>query len=324
MIYNVLLRLKSLLFRVAAAATLLASFTPTAWATPQASSNSTTTYHRMQIEGVGLFYREAGPKDAPTIVLLHGFPTSSRQYEALIPLLATRYHIIAPDYPGFGQSDAPDPSAFPYTFDHLAKVMDDLLERLKINRYSLYIHDYGSPVGFRMMLAHPERLDALITQNGNAYQEGLGKKWPGIARFWADPKAHPEIPDAFLSFETTMQRHTAGTTHTERYNPETWLSEFAHLAKPGQRAIQSALLYDYRTNVAAYPQWQAWLRKYQPPTLVVWGANDPSFIAAGGAAFKKDVPDAEIHLLDAGHFALDEKTDEIARLILNFLASQSK
>ncbi|MGA0532806.1 alpha/beta fold hydrolase [Hansschlegelia sp. KR7-227] len=324
MICRLPIRLKDRLFKVAAAAAMSLGFAPTVCAAPQASSNSTTTYHRMQIDDVGVFYREAGPKDAPTIVLLHGFPTSSRQYEALIPLLATRYHIIAPDYPGFGQSDAPEPSAFPYTFDHLAKVMDDLLVRLKINRYSLYMHDYGAPVGFRMMLAHPERLVALITQNGNAYEEGLGKKWPAIAKFWADPKGHTEVLDTFLSFEATMQRHTAGTTHPERYNPDAWISEFAHLAKPGQRAIQSALLYDYRNNVAAYPQWQAWLRERQPPTLVVWGANDPSFIAAGGAAFKRDLPNVETHLLDAGHFALDERTDEIAHLILDFMARHSE
>ena len=314
------IRLKHRIARLAAVAALSSGLATAAWAAPLPSTHSTTTYHKVQIDGVGVFYREAGPKDAPTIILLHGFPTSSRQYEALIPLLATRYHIIAPDYPGFGQSDAPDPSLFPYTFDHLAKVMDDLLVHLKINRYSLYIHDYGAPVGFRLMLAHPERLHALITQNGNAYHEGLGKKWPGIARFWADSKAHPEVVDTFLSFETTMQRHIAGSAHPQRYDPQAWLDEYAHLSKPGQRAIQSALLHDYRTNVAAYPQWQAWLRDHQPPTLVVWGANDPSFIAAGGAAFRKDVPDAEIHLLDAGHFALDEKTDDIAELILDFMA----
>jgi pimeloyl-ACP methyl ester carboxylesterase len=177
-----LVRLKNWLLGVAAA-TLSASFAPTAWAAPQASSNATTTYHRTQIDGVGVFYREAGPKDAPTIVLLHGFPTSSRQYEALIPLLATRYHIIAPDYSGFGQSAAPEPSVFPYTFDHLAKVMDDLLERLKINRYSLYIHDYGAPVGFRMMLAHPERLDALITQTAMLTEKGWARNGPELADF---------------------------------------------------------------------------------------------------------------------------------------------
>jgi pimeloyl-ACP methyl ester carboxylesterase len=306
-------------FRFVTAAVLSLGLAQTVWAAPQVSSHRTTTHHKVQIDGVGIFYREAGPKDAPTIVLLHGFPTSSRQYEALIPLLAVRYHIIAPDYPGFGQSDAPNPSSFPYTFDRLAKMTGDLLAHLKIDRFSLYIHDYGAPVGFRLMLAHPDRIHALIIQNGNAYQEGLGKKWAGIAEFWADPKGHPEIVDTFLSFETTMQRHVAGSTHPERYNPDTWLSEFAQLSKPGQRAIQAALLYDYRTNVAAYPQWQAWLREHRPPILVVWGANDPSFISAGGAAFANDVPDAEIHLLDAGHFALDEKNDKIARLILDFM-----
>jgi pimeloyl-ACP methyl ester carboxylesterase len=170
-----------------------------------------------------------------------------------------------------------------------------------------------------MMLAHPERLHALISQNGNLYQEGLGPKWAKIAQYWADPKGHPDVVDAFLSFQATERRHIAGTSHPERYNPDTWTDEFAHLSKPGQREIQSALLYDYRTNVAAYPKWQEWLRAHQPPTLVAWGANDPSFIAAGATAFKRDLPDAEIHLLDAGHFALDEQTDEIARLILDFM-----
>ena len=182
---------------------------------------------------------------------------------------------------------------------------------------------YGGPVGFRIISAHPERLQALIIQNANAYQEGLGAKWAGIAQYWADPKAHPEVFDAFVSFAATEQRHTLGTSHPERYNPDTWTDEYAHLSRPGQREIQASLLYDYRTNVASYPAWQAWLRAHKPPTLVVWGANDPSFIAPGGKAFKRDVPDAEIHMLDAGHFALDEKNDEIASLILAFLAKHS-
>jgi pimeloyl-ACP methyl ester carboxylesterase len=298
----------------------LAGATAAAHAAPLESTNTTTTYHRAQVDGVGIFYREAGSRNAPTIVLLHGFPSSSREFDTLIPLLATRYHLIAPDYPGFGQSDAPSPSAYAYTFDHIAETMSDLLTGLKIDSYTLYIHDYGAPVGLRMMLAHPERLHALISQNGNVYQEGLGPKWAKIAQYWADPKAHPDVVDAFLSFQATEQRHIAGTSHPERYNPDTWTDEFAHLSKPGQREIQSALLYDYRTNVAAYPKWQEWLRAHQPPTLVAWGANDPSFIAAGATAFKRDLPDAEIHLLDAGHFALDEQTDETARLILDFMA----
>ncbi|MDG3439550.1 alpha/beta fold hydrolase [Nitrospirillum amazonense] len=313
--------IKARLLRAAAVAvaTTLA-VAAAASAAPLESTASTTSYHRVKVDGIGIFYREAGPRNAPTIVLLHGFPSSSREFDTLIPLLAPRYHVIAPDFPGFGQSDAPAASAYAYTFDHLAGVMNDLLTSLKIDRYSLYIHDYGAPVGFRMMVAHPERLQALITQNGNAYQEGLGTKWSKIAQYWADPEGHPEVVDAFLSFEATEQRHTAGSTHPERYNPDTWTDEFTHLSKPGQREIQSALLYDYRTNVAAYPKWQAWLREHKPPTLVAWGANDPSFIAPGATAFKKDLPDAEVHLLDAGHFALDEQTDEIARLILNFMA----
>jgi pimeloyl-ACP methyl ester carboxylesterase len=297
----------------------LAGATAAAHAAPLESTNTTTTYHRVQVDGVGIFYREAGSRNTPTIVLLHGFPSSSREFDRLIPLLATRYHLIAPDYPGFGQSDAPSPSAYAYTFDHIAETMSDLLTGLKIDSYTLYIHDYGAPVGLRMMLAHPERLHALISQNGNLYQEGLGPKWAKIAQYWADPKGHPDVVDAFLSFQATERRHIAGTSHPERYNPDTWTDEFAHLSKPGQREIQSALLYDYRTNVAAYPKWQEWLRAHQPPTLVAWGANDPSFIAAGAKAFKRDLPDAEIHLLDAGHFALDEQTDEIARLILDFM-----
>jgi len=284
------------------------------------STSAATTYHRMTVGGVSVFYREAGPKDAATIVLLHGFPSSSREFDTLIPLLATRYHLIAPDFPGFGQSDAPSSSLYAYTFDHLAKTTNDLLQQLKINKSVFYLHDYGGPVGFRIILAQPERVLALIIQNANAYKEGLGTKWAGIAQYWADPKTHSQVFDAFVSLAATEQRHTLGTSHPERYNPDTWTDEYVHLSKPGQREIQADLLYDYRTNVASYPAWQAWMREHKPPTLVVWGRNDPSFIAAGGEAYKRDLPDAEIHLLDAGHFALDEKNDEIARLVLVFLA----
>lgn len=284
------------------------------------STSETTTYHRVRVDDLGIFYREAGPKDAPTIVLLHGFPSSSREFDTLIPLLATRYRLIAPDFPGFGHSDAPPPSKYAYTFDHLAKTIDDLLGALKLDRYTLYLHDYGAPVCLRIMMRHPERLHALIIQNGNIYRDGLGSKWGKIAEYWANPKAHPEIVNAFLSLDATEQRHTAGTSHPERYNPDTWTDEYAHLSKPGQREIQAELLYDYRTNVSSYPTWQAWLRDHRPPTLVAWGANDPSFTALGAQAFQRDLPDAEIHLLDAGHFALDEKTDQIAGLILDFLA----
>jgi len=289
-------------------------------AAPETTSTA-TTYHYEQVDGIRIFYREAGRRDAPTIVLLHGFPSSSREFDALIPLLAKRYHLIAPDFPGFGQSDAPRPTEYEYTFDHLATTTNNLLEKLGLKTYSLYIHDYGAPVGFRIMLAHPERLQVLIVQNGNAYREGLGPKWTKIEQYWADPTAHQDVVDAFLSFGATKERHIGGTSHPELYNPDSWTDEFARLSAPGQREIQAALLYDYRTNVAAYPRWQAWLREHKPPTLVVWGANDPSFIAAGGEAFIGDLPDAEIHLLDAGHFAMDEKNDEIAELILRFMGA---
>jgi pimeloyl-ACP methyl ester carboxylesterase len=291
--------------------------------TSLASTSATTTYHRMTVDGVGIFYREAGPRHAPTIVLLHGFPSSSREFDTLIPLLATRYHLIVPDFPGFGQSDVPSPPSYAYTFDNLARTISRLLEQLKVNEYTFYLHDYGGPIGFRIISAHPERLRALIIQNANVYEEGLGAKWSSIAQYWADPKAHREVFDAFVSLAATEQRHTLGTSHPERYNPDTWTDEYAHLSRLGQRAIQADLLYNYRTNVASYPAWQAWLRKHKPPTLVVWGRNDPSFIAAGAEAFKRDLPDAEIHPLDAGHFALDEKNDEIASLILAFLAKHS-
>lgn len=304
-----------------AAAALIAGH-PTQ-ATSLESTSATTTYHRMTVGDVGVFYREAGPKDAPAIVLLHGFPSSSREFDTLIPLLATSYHLIAPDFPGFGQSDAPPLSSYAYTFDNLARTINHLLEQLKIKKYTFYLHDYGGPVGFRIISAHPERLHALIIQNANAYKEGLGTKWASIVQYWTDPKAHPEVFDAFVSLTATEQRHTLGTSHPEHYNPDTWTDEYVHLSKPGQREIQAELLYDYRTNVALYVSWQAWLREHKPPTLVVWGRNDPSFIGPGGEAYKRDVPEAEIHLLDAGHFALDEENDEIARLILAFLAKHS-
>lgn len=287
------------------------------------STSATTSYHRITVDGVGVFFREAGPKDAATIVLLHGFPSSSREFETLIPLLATRYHLVAPDFPGFGHSDAPPPSSYTYTFDHLANTINALLELLKIDRCVFYLHDYGGPVAFRIFLEHPGRVRALIVQNANSYKEGLGAKWTGIAQYWADREAHSEVLDVFVSLAATEQRHTLGTSHPERYNPDTWTDEYAYLSRSGQREIQAELLYDYRTNVASYSAWQAWMRDHKPPTLVVWGRNDPSFITPGAEAYKRDLPNAEIHLLDAGHFALDEKNDEIASLILAFLTKHS-
>ena len=309
---------------IAAATVLLAgqvaSAKQAASVKPMESISTTTTYRRVSVDGLSIFYREAGPRDAPTIVLLHGFPSSSREFDTLFPLLAARYHLIAPDFPGFGHSDAPPPSNYAYTFDHLAETTDHFLNALKVDKCAFLLHDYGGPIGFRVMMAQPKRVQALIVSNANAYQEGLGAKWATIAKYWSDRAGHPEIFEAFASLAGAEARHTSGTSHPERYNPDTWTDEFAFLSKPGQREIQADLLYDYRTNVAAYPAWQAWLREHKPPTLVAWGKNDPSFIAAGGDAYKRDVPEAEIHQLDAGHFALDEKNDEIAALILQFLS----
>ena len=311
---------------LAAAAVSLAASLPAAASpapgTAAAPAAVRTMYRTETVDGLKVFYREAGDRSLPTIVLLHGFPTSSHMYRDLIPALAHRFHVIAPDYIGFGQSDAPAASDFTYSFDNLTAHVTGLLDKLHLTSYVLYMQDYGGPVGFRIMLAHPERLQALIVSNANAYKEGLGAKWAGIAQYWTDRDAHASVVDTFMSQAATEQRHTLGTSHLLRYNPDTWTDEFAHLSRPGQREIQADLLYDYRTNVASYPAWQAWLRQHKPPTLVAWGANDPSFIAAGGEAFRRDLPDAEIHLLDAGHFALDEKNDEIAALILAFMARQ--
>lgn len=285
-----------------------------------ASTSATLTYRTVEIDGVRIFYREAGPRDAPTILLLHGFPSSSRMYDTLMPLLADRYHLIAPDYPGFGHSDAPSPDAFGYTFDHLAEVIERFVETLGLDCYVLLQQDYGGPIGMRLAVRHPERVRAIIVQNAVAHEEGLGPLWEARKAFWTDRAAHEQkVISAFTSLEGARQRHIGCSPRPERYNPDTWTDEAAMLSRPGQARIQADLFYDYRTNVAAYPDWQAWLRRHSPPLLVVWGRYDPSFTVAGAHAYARDVPDAEIHILDAGHFALDEKLDEIVALIRDFL-----
>ena len=285
-----------------------------------ASISSSTTYHTISVDGVNVFYREAGPKDAPTLLLLHGFPSSSGMFATLIPLLADKFHVVAPDYPGFGLSEAPAPSRYTYTFDNIAATVTHFTEALSLSRYSLYVQDYGGPIGFRLALAHPERINAIVVQNAVANEDGLGPAWIERKAFWKDRAAYESkvIPN-FLSFATTRLRHLGTSPNPDRYDPNTWTDEFTHLSAPGQYQIQSDLFYDYRTNVAAYPAWQAWMRQRQPPMLVLWGKYDPSFAVAGAAAYQRDVPGAEVHVLDAGHFALDEKTDEIAVLMRAFL-----
>ena len=289
------------------------------------SSRQSISYHTVEIQGLKIFYREAGPANAPTVLLLHGFPSSSRMWEPLLPLLAAKYHLIAPDYPGFGNSSAPSPSSFEYTFDNLARVMGELTTGLGITNCVLFMQDYGGPVGFRMALAHPERVRAIIIQNAVSHEQGLSPLWEARRKYWADPAQELEHLKAnFTSFEATRQRHIGSSPHPDRYDPDTWTDEYAFLTRPGQADIQTTLFLYYRTNVASYPLWQKWLRAMQPPTLVVWGKYDPSFTVAGATAYAGDVPKAEIHILEAGHFALDEATDEIASLVRNFLERLDK
>ena len=284
------------------------------------SSRSSISYHTAEIDRLKIFYREAGPANAPTVLMLHGFPSSSRMWEPLLPLLADKYHLIAPDYPGFGNSRVPSPSNFEYTFDNLAKVTNQLATKLGITNYVLFLQDYGGPVGFRMALSNPERVRAIVIQNAVSHEQGLSPLWEARKKYWADPVHELENLKAnFTSLEATRQRHIGSTPNPDRYDPDAWNDEYAFLSRPGQADIQATLFLDYRTNVASYPRWQKWLREVQPKMLVVWGKYDPSFSVARATAYADDVPGAEIHILDAGHFALDEATDEIALLVRDFL-----
>lgn len=287
--------------------------------------HTSVAYRSVVVDGLKISYREAGNRSAPTLLMLHGFPSSSRMYDPLLARLADRYHLIAPDYPGFGHSDAPDAKTFSYTFDRLAQVMVGFTEALKLDRYSLLVQDYGGPVGMRMALAHPDRLQALIVQNAVSHEDGLGPLWEKRREFWADRAANEaDLRKTFLSLATTQQRHVGTNPNTEHFNPDLWTDEFRFLSQPGQADIQSDLFYDYRNNVASYPKWQAWLREHQPPTLVLWGKYDPSFEVAEAKAYGRDLPEAEIHILEAGHFAVYEKPDEIASLIDRFLGKTLK
>ncbi len=279
-----------------------------------------TRYRTTKIDGLSIFYREAGPKDAPTLLLLHGLPSSSRMFEPLFARLSDRYHLVAPDYPGFGHSDWPDPKQFAYTFDRFAEIVNRFTEQLGCSRYTLYMQDYGGPVGFRMAMAYPDRIDALIVQDAVAHNEGLGTNWTARRAFWADRAGNEStLRTNLLSLPTTRTRHVGDDPNVERYDPDLWTDEFAFLSQPGQADIQSDLFYDYRTNVDAYPRWQAWMREKQPRLLVLWAKHDLSFDLSEPEAYRRDVPTAQLHLLDAGHFALDTAADEIAALIRGFV-----
>jgi pimeloyl-ACP methyl ester carboxylesterase len=282
-----------------------------------------TSYRTIQIDGLSIFYREAGPKNAPVLVLLHGLPSSSRMFEPLFARLADSYHLVAPDYPGFGHSDWPDPKNFAYTFDRYAGIMNHFTEALGLSRYTLYMQDYGGPVGFRMALAHPERVQALIVQDAVAHNEGLGVNWATRRAFWADrPAQEAALRENLLSLASTKTRHVGDDPNIELYNPDLWTDEYAFLNAPGQAQIQSDLFYDYRTNVDGYLKWQAWMREKQPRLLVIWGKHDVSFDPGEPERYRKDVPSAAVHVLDAGHFALDTKAEEIAGLVRGFLKRQ--
>jgi pimeloyl-ACP methyl ester carboxylesterase len=281
-------------------------------------------YRTTKIDGLDIFYREAGPKDAPVILLLHGFPTSSHMFRNLIPRLADRYRVIAPDYPGFGQSSAPSNTEFSYTFDKLAKSIEGLTESLGIDRYVLYVMDYGAPVGFRLASQHPERVAALLVQNGNAYEDGLQVFWDQFRRYWQDPsQQNREALRPLLTLETTKFQYLDGVPDTSLVSPDNWTIDQSRLDRPGNQEIQLDLFLDYRTNVELYPKFHEYFRNAQPPTLVVWGKNDFIFPVEGALAFKRDLPRAEIHLLDTGHFALETDGERISRLIRKFLAKHA-
>jgi pimeloyl-ACP methyl ester carboxylesterase len=277
-------------------------------------------YQSEDIDGVKVFYREAGPADAPVVLLLHGFPTSSHMFRNLIPLLADRYRVIAPDYPGFGQSDAPDHTAFEYGFQHYADIVDTLLRRRGIDRFTMYVMDYGAPVGYRLALKDPARVTGLIVQNGNAYEEGLREFWNPLKAYWADhSQKNREALHGLVTLDSTKFQYTDGVRDVSRISPDNWVHDQALLDRPGNRDIQMDLFRDYGTNVPLYPQFQAFFREYQPPTIIVWGKNDTIFPEEGAHPYLRDLPDAALHVLDTGHFALEDKLDEIAPLLLSFL-----
>jgi pimeloyl-ACP methyl ester carboxylesterase len=279
-----------------------------------------THYRKATVDGVEIFYREAGPRDAPVVLLLHGFPTSSRMFRDLIPALSSTYRVIAPDYPGFGHSAAPDRTQFTYSFANFAKLTDGLLASLGVSRYALYVQDYGAPVGFRLALLHPERVSALVIQNGNAYDDGLSPFWDPIRAYWANPSAaNRKALRAGLTPEATRSQYVDGVRDPSRIDPENWLVDQALLDRPGIDEIMLDLFRDYATNVTLYPQFQEFFRTRRPPTLIAWGQNDVIFPAAGARAYLRDLPAAELHLLDSGHFALEDKGDEIAALMKGFL-----
>jgi len=273
-------------------------------------------YRTADVDGLKIFYREAGPKDAPTLLLLHGFPSAGHMFRDLIPRLSDRFHLVAPDLPGFGQSDMPARTKFSYTFDRIAEVIDRFTEVIGLKRFAIYVFDYGAPTGFRIAAKHPERIAAIISQNGNAYEEGLSEGWNPIQTYWREPtKANRDALRTFLSPETTYWQYTHGVSDPSVVSPDGYALDDFYLTRPGAHEAQLDLFLDYASNVALYPQFQAYFRAHRPPLLAVWGRNDPFFLPAGAEAYKRDIPGAVVEFLDTGHFALETHPDEIAAAI---------
>jgi len=286
------------------------------------TATRTATHYRTQdVDGLSIFYREAGDPTAPALLLLHGFPSSSHMFRDLIPLLSPHFHVVAPDLPGFGFSEAPDRSRFNYTFDRVADVIEAFTEAIGLTRYAIYIFDYGAPVGLRLAIRHPERITAIVSQNGNAYEEGLSAGWNPIQQYWQSPTAENRTAlKAFLSPESVKWQYTHGCDES-RVAPESYALDTALLVRPGNDDIQLDLFLDYASNVKLYPRFQEYFRRHQPPTLAVWGQRDPFFLPAGAHAFKRDNPNAHVEFLDTGHFALETHSTEIGARIVTFLAS---
>ncbi|WP_261305007.1 alpha/beta fold hydrolase [Paenibacillus andongensis] len=278
-----------------------------------------TTYHYLEVEGLSVFYREAGDPNKPVILLLHGFPTSSHMFRDLIPILEKDYHVIAPDYPGFGQTTSPDRSTFFYTFEHLTEIIEAFVDRLGLTKYALYVFDYGAPIGFRLAMNHPDRVTAIISQNGNIYSEGLGKKWAARAEYWNNPTQEKRESYRTAFEPDTIKNQYLDGTQDNQVSSDGYTLDIAYMSRLGNDEKQLDLIFDYQNNVKMYPLFQQYLREYQPPFLAAWGKNDVSFIPEGANAFRKDLPNAEIHLLDTGHFALETHANEIGELILDFL-----
>ncbi|MFE7403192.1 alpha/beta fold hydrolase [Streptomyces sp. NPDC057557] len=279
-------------------------------------------YRTADVDGLKTFYREAGAPDAPTLILLHGFPSSSHMFRELIPLLADRFHIVAPDLPGFGMSDMPPRDSFDYTFEHITDVIDRLTEVLSLDRFALYVFDYGAPVGFRIAARHPERISAIVSQNGNAYEEGLSENWNPVQAYWKAPSAaNREAIRTLVQPETTVWQYQHGVPDETRVSPDGYGLDNHYLARTGADEIQLNLFLDYASNVALYPTFQEYFRTRRPRLLAVWGRNDPFFLPAGAEAFKRDIPEADVRFVDAGHFALETHVEEIATAIRGFLTS---